>query len=73
MFFFALENRLNFGIVLGPILIDFGLPKAPPCWRPTRRLGVWKLTFFGMSSWCRFGSDFGRFGAPFGGPVNVAV
>ena len=45
--FFALENRLNFGLVLGPILVDFGLPKAPPCWRTTRRLRVWKLTFFG--------------------------
>ena len=27
--FFALENRLNFGLVLGPILVDFSLPNAP--------------------------------------------
>ena len=27
---FALENRLNFGLVLGPILVDFGHPKRPP-------------------------------------------
>ena len=25
MIFFALENRLNFGLVLDPILVDFGL------------------------------------------------
>ena len=29
MIFFALENRLNFGLVLGPILVDFGLPNPP--------------------------------------------
>ena len=29
MIFFALGNRLKFGLVLGPILVDFGLPKAP--------------------------------------------
>jgi len=27
--FFALQNRLKFGLVLGPILVDFGLPKRP--------------------------------------------
>ena len=35
--FFALENRLKFGFVLAPILIDFGSRNAPlwaPFWRP---------------------------------------
>ena len=35
--FFALENRLEFGLVLAPILVDFGSRNAPlwaPFWRP---------------------------------------
>jgi hypothetical protein len=44
--FFALENRLKFGLVLGPILVDFGLPKCPHLGSVRLRCGVWKLTFF---------------------------
>ena len=35
--FFAVENRLKFGVVLAPILVDFGSRNAPlwaPFWRP---------------------------------------
>ena len=35
MIFFALENRLNFGLVLGPILVDFGPPKPSKMNRAT--------------------------------------
>ena len=58
--FVVLENRLKFGLVLGPILVDFGLPKPPPCWRRTRRLRVWKLTFFGHVILVAFGSPLRR-------------
>ena len=54
--FFALENRLNFGLVLGPILVDFGSSLGGPKIRMLGPKLVWKFTFFGMSSWCRFGS-----------------
>ena len=54
--FFALENRLNFGLVLGPILVDFGLLFGELQMSGCDPKLVWKLTFFGMSSWCRFGS-----------------
>ena len=37
--FLALENHLNFGLVLGPILVDFGSPKRPP------KIGTHRMVF----------------------------
>ena len=46
--FFALENRLKFGLVLAPILVDFGSRNAPlwaPFWRPKSiKKSIKKLT-----------------------------
>ena len=47
-FFFALENRLKFGLVLGSILVDLGLPKRSQIGFAKLRGEVWKFTFFGM-------------------------
>ena len=54
--FFALENRLNFGLVLDPMLIDFGLPKPLLHVASVVSLGVLKLVFFRMMFLCCFGS-----------------
>ena len=54
--FFALENRLNFCLVLDAILDDFGLPNPPPKVEMRVRIGVLKLVFFTMIFSCCFGS-----------------
>ena len=54
--FFALEIRLNFGLVLGPILVDFGVLFGGLQTSGCDPKLVWKLTFVGLSLWCRFGS-----------------
>ena len=44
--FFGLEHRLNFGLVCGPILDDFGAPKGTPLPRKVLQMRIWKLVFF---------------------------
>ena len=53
--FFALENRLKFGLVLDPILVGFGLPKPPLQVEMVVRLDDLKLVFFSMIFGCCFG------------------
>ena len=54
--FFALEIRLEFGLVLDPMLIDFGSPHDLPKTYMTRFLGVLKLVLFCMIFVSCFGS-----------------
>ena len=48
--FFALENRLKFGLGLGPILVDFGRPKRPEIF--------WLQDFFEVLTWVFLGMLF---------------
>ena len=52
--FFDVENRLNFGLVLDPILVGFDAPKG------VGSLGVWTLTFFGHVNLVACGSPLRR-------------
>ena len=54
--FFALENRLKFGLVLGPILVDFGSSLGGPKIRVVGPMWGSKSVFFGMLFLCCFGS-----------------
>ena len=54
--FFGLENRLKFGLVLGPILVDFGSSLGAPKIRMRGPMWGSKSVFFGMLFLCCFGS-----------------
>ena len=53
--FFALENRLKFGLVLDPILVDLGLLFGTLQLSPGAPFSLLKLPFFGMLSWSHVG------------------